>query len=134
MLSDRLRLALEQSGLSQAELARRIGVTPGAVSLWLSGETKALKASNAVLLAKHLGVSPEWLATGRGPMRPDASAPMEPGEELVPIERVRLKLEAEPSHEARRPQNARWIVYKAARMQNAQDFCLKIGQGIERID
>ncbi|MCX8017659.1 MAG: helix-turn-helix transcriptional regulator [Rhodocyclaceae bacterium] len=94
MLAERLRLALEQAGMSQAELARRIGVTPGAVSLWLSGETKTLKASNAVLLAKHLGVNPEWLATGRGQMREHAAEPVEAGAELVPVARVQLKLEA----------------------------------------
>lgn len=71
-LKTRLRDALNDMGISepnQAEIARITGVKPPSVNAWFSGETKSL--GKALLpLASYLGVSPEWLNTGRGPKRP----------------------------------------------------------------
>lgn len=68
MLSTRLRLAMEKAKISQAELARECGVKPPSVSGWLSGKSKFLRGENLLKAARALGVTEDWLATGKGPM------------------------------------------------------------------
>jgi len=75
-LKSRLREALDDLGIAepnQAEIARLTGVKPPSVHAWFSGATKSL--GKALLpLAAYLGVSPEWLNTGRGPKHPGGNA------------------------------------------------------------
>lgn len=65
-LSERMRMALSASGLTQAELARRVGVRQPSVNDWLSGKTKILKAATALKVATALRVDPAWLLWGDG--------------------------------------------------------------------
>jgi len=51
--------------LRQTELAERVGVTPGAINKIESGESKGAKPGTLAALARALGVSMEWLATGK---------------------------------------------------------------------
>jgi transcriptional regulator with XRE-family HTH domain len=67
--TERINLALEASGQTQATLARASRVSKPSVNDWLSGKTKALKAETLVLAAEFLNVRPRWLALGEGPMR-----------------------------------------------------------------
>lgn len=68
-LKSRLELALQQrEGATKAGLARAAGVTKPAVSAWFSGAAKKIGGEALLLSARYLGVRPEWLATGRGPM------------------------------------------------------------------
>lgn len=69
-------------------MARRSGMPLGTLSRYQSG--REMKASALIALAQATGVSLEWLATGRGPMRagdaategttPAADAPISPAE------------------------------------------------------
>jgi transcriptional regulator with XRE-family HTH domain len=62
-IGDRLRHARKEKGLSQTDLAERIGVSQPAVANWESG----VHDPRRVMLAKIadvLSVSPEWLASG----------------------------------------------------------------------
>jgi len=54
--------------VSQAALARACGVKPPSVTDWLSGRTKTLAGPNLLKAARFLGVSPDWLASAKGPM------------------------------------------------------------------
>lgn len=65
-LSDRIKLAREQVGLNQAELANRIGVSGNAVCKLESGSSKALRSTTLMRMANVLGQSAEWLADGTG--------------------------------------------------------------------
>lgn len=76
-LQDRIREAAAEARISQSELARRLGLTRGAVSFWFTGTTKELAGDNLVAAAQVLGVNPTWLGTGRGPKSPD-SVPLSP--------------------------------------------------------
>ena len=91
-LADRLTLAMEKSGLSQAELARACGVKPPSVSGWLSGKSKFLRGENLLKAAAALRVSQSWLATGEGSMEPGSGVldlmTSEVGD-AVPIKRFR---------------------------------------------
>jgi len=62
---DRVASARERVKLRQTELAERVGVTPGAINKIESGESKGAKPSTLAALARALGVSMEWLATGK---------------------------------------------------------------------
>jgi phage repressor protein C with HTH and peptisase S24 domain len=63
----RFKERLEQTGISKAELARRIGETPQLVQSWLAGEYDNLPAANRLAkLADALGVNFLWLVTGKG--------------------------------------------------------------------
>lgn len=75
-LRDRLKTALEsmESPPSNADLARIAGIKPPSVSAWFSGDTKSLKGKTLLSIARALNVRPEWLDTGRGPMRPESNA------------------------------------------------------------
>ncbi|HEX7029637.1 MAG TPA: helix-turn-helix transcriptional regulator [Gammaproteobacteria bacterium] len=65
-IHDRIREAREQAGISQTELARLLGVTRSACSQWESAGGTAPRRERLEQLAALLGVSFEWLATGRG--------------------------------------------------------------------
>ena len=54
----------ENAGLSQSELARRIGVKPQSIQQLEAGSVR--KPGYIVALAETLGVTPKFLATGKG--------------------------------------------------------------------
>jgi transcriptional regulator with XRE-family HTH domain len=72
-LKDRLREAREAAGLTQAQLGELVGVGQGQISKLERGERK--KSTNLVEMAQACGVSPAWLATGKGSKSMGAVAP-----------------------------------------------------------
>lgn len=64
-LADRIRRARRIRGMSQARLAKYLGVTTSAVGHWERPEGHRPSLENLVEIAKHLSVSIEWLALGR---------------------------------------------------------------------
>lgn len=60
LFASRLSLLLRQRGLSQRDLAGMVGLTPAAISRYVSGERKP-KAIIVAKIAKSLGVRPEDL-------------------------------------------------------------------------
>lgn len=72
----RVRLAMDQSGISQNELARRTGQSSQGVSDWFA--KGALPGGEALIrLPDALGVSGHWLITGEGSMVPAGDGGME---------------------------------------------------------
>jgi transcriptional regulator with XRE-family HTH domain len=59
--------AFASSGLSQADLARRCGVTRASVNGWLQGRTVNIRPDHLFAAADALGVEARWIATGKGP-------------------------------------------------------------------
>lgn len=73
-LAERLKYAMEvlpPKKVKGVELARAVGVKPPSVSDWLSGKSKTMEGENLLRAAKHLNVSPIWLATGSGEITAD---------------------------------------------------------------
>ncbi len=69
--SDRLRLAMQgPPKVSSVDLAKACRVRPPAVSAWLRGGVRAIKAPHLIAAAEFLGVRAKWLAMGVGPMKP----------------------------------------------------------------
>jgi transcriptional regulator with XRE-family HTH domain len=66
---DRIRHAREALGLSQADLAKAVGLKPGAIGNYESGSRDSSR--KLATLAKVLDVRAEWLEAGIGPMRAD---------------------------------------------------------------
>jgi transcriptional regulator with XRE-family HTH domain len=86
-LHDRIKEAIEGSKKTRAEIARACGVTNAAVTHWLDGETKSLKAEKALALEQATGYRANWIANGKGPKRlADPAEPYWPFTK-VPIER-----------------------------------------------
>ena len=111
-LAERLKSALVDAGISQAELSRRVGVSRATVSLWFSGTTKDFSGENLIKTARALGVSVSWLSTGRGKRHIDERSEIafDGNPEFPSIRRVKLKLSAgvtgfgvEPVHEDHAP-------------------------------
>lgn len=65
-IGERVSERLEELGMSQAELARRAGLTPSAVSAWVTKGIKTAKAEALLAAANALKVHPMWLANGTG--------------------------------------------------------------------
>lgn len=63
----RLRRA---AGLSQSELARRVGLTPASISLLESADSKGPSATTLIAIAAVLECNPAWLLLGRGSPEP----------------------------------------------------------------
>lgn len=68
-LTERLSYALEQAGISRAELARKAELTQQNISNILLDKQKSLSALTAVKIATALGISTDWLITGKGLMK-----------------------------------------------------------------
>lgn len=73
-LEERLKLAMAgPPKIAGKQLAVATGARGASVSGWCTGKSKTMKASYLVAAAKLLGVRPEWLADGVGPMTDDQS-------------------------------------------------------------
>lgn len=64
-IGERIRNARTDTGLSMAELGRRVGVSRASVHQWETGQSTGIKPPNLLALAKALGTSMEWLAGGK---------------------------------------------------------------------
>lgn len=65
-LKTRIKEAIDGSGLSKAEIARACSATNAAVTHWLNGETKSLKADKALALEAATGYRATWILSGKG--------------------------------------------------------------------
>ena len=65
MLAERLRAEMERQNLRQSALAKKSGVLAVQINGVLNGKVKSFSADNMVAMAGALGVSVEWLATGK---------------------------------------------------------------------
>lgn len=64
-IGHRIKESRERKGVSQGELARRLGVSQPTISDWENGKTDPT-VENMRTLAVELNVWFEWMATGRG--------------------------------------------------------------------
>ncbi|MBN9670309.1 helix-turn-helix domain-containing protein [Labrenzia aggregata] len=64
-LGERICKARDVSGLSTAQLARRLGIKTSTLHSWESDRSEP-RSNKLVLLAGLLNVSPTWLLVGRG--------------------------------------------------------------------
>ncbi|WP_297583857.1 helix-turn-helix domain-containing protein [Roseibium sp.] len=64
-LGERICKARDISGLSTAQLARRLGIKTATLHSWESDRSEP-RSNKLVLLAGVLNVSPTWLLVGRG--------------------------------------------------------------------
>lgn len=65
-LTDRLRQALDRSGKSARAASIEAGLSPRFIADLFAGAKDSVSTKNAEKLSEALGVSPEWLAFGRG--------------------------------------------------------------------
>lgn len=63
-LPDRIRTARKEVGLSQADVAKALRISPSAVNQWEQGFCKSIKLEHFFALASLLRQDPQWLATG----------------------------------------------------------------------
>lgn len=68
--AERLKRARAEAGLSQAELARRLGLQPQAVQYLEDRDKNARGSKHTSGFAQALGVDAVWLSTGEGSMHP----------------------------------------------------------------
>lgn len=73
-LDNRIRRARSLAGLTQADLALRVGVQRGAVAQWESPNGNLPSMDHLIAIAIQTGVSLEWLGTGRGEPRAEEGA------------------------------------------------------------
>lgn len=84
-ISGRIRQAREALGLSEQDLANRLGVTAETVTEWESGGRDP-RSNRVIMLAGVLGVSAHWLL--------DGSADVGPSERSGPAASLRAQLES----------------------------------------
>ncbi len=73
-LGERIAHARERTGLSTAQLARRLGVKSRTLANWERDETEP-RANRLVMLAQLVGVAPAWFFEGQEDYAPDETAP-----------------------------------------------------------
>jgi transcriptional regulator with XRE-family HTH domain len=76
-LSERLAAAMAARGIGPSELARLSNTKQPTISQALKGDYKSLR--KLIPVSKALGVRPEWLAEGLGPMEDRGSSPDQDG-------------------------------------------------------
>lgn len=86
------RIAEAMGEMSAADFARAVKVSPSAVTHWLNGATKTLKAKTANLMEAATGYRASWIVTGKGPKKvSDTAVPSPPGTTLEPLNEVELR-------------------------------------------
>ena len=92
-MGERLKLTRKTLGLTQEQLAQRLGVGKTALSMIETGKSR-LSSRNRNILVQDLNVNPSWLESGRGEMfnaDPALSASFGRGTEMtMPLQSVPL--------------------------------------------
>lgn len=65
MFKDQLKLLRSQKGLSQAELANQLNISPSTVAMWESGKREPRDYETLELIADYFNVNMEVLLTGK---------------------------------------------------------------------
>lgn len=71
----RIKRRREELGLSQAELARRVGIRAPSVNNWESGATKTINGPNLQKAAAALERSADWILYGRDQFEAEKAGP-----------------------------------------------------------
>lgn len=80
-MKNRIVAALDYADINQAELARRLRISPNAVSAWVTGRN--LPDTKHILnICRETGVRLDWLAFDKGPMVSKQIA----GDTIIPYE------------------------------------------------
>jgi transcriptional regulator with XRE-family HTH domain len=82
-LGGRVRGLRKALGLTQAQLAKQVGVTQSAISDIESGDTKVVLGPTMAALCVALHTNAEWLQHGRGSPAPAVTTDIEEGELLA---------------------------------------------------
>src|SRR5690606_1994688 len=61
---ERIRVARVKAGLTQGELAARIGTDQSTVSEWENNDRPRIRRANLLALGRELDCTPEWLERG----------------------------------------------------------------------
>ncbi len=85
--SERLRDEIEYVGISQKELAERAGIKKRAFDMYVGLQGSMPPADAAVRIAQELGISVEYLVTGREPEK-NASMPADERKLLEAFEKL----------------------------------------------
>ncbi|CNI74876.1 repressor protein CI [Yersinia massiliensis] len=80
--SERLNLAMAEGRFTQGSLAKAVGMAQSSIWKLTSGGAKGSRRT--VDIARVLGVRPEWLSNGSGPMREDGAKPHHPDSTIPP--------------------------------------------------
>lgn len=80
-VAKRLKEALNRTKIKPADLAERFDITAQAVNGWLI--TGRISRPRLMQLCEMLGVSYDWIMTGRGSIEPDPNATLERYIELL---------------------------------------------------
>ncbi|MGR3804525.1 helix-turn-helix domain-containing protein [Marinibacterium profundimaris] len=101
---DRMAGAREQAGMSQAQLARRLGVKKGTIVAWEEDRSDP-RANRLQMMSGLLNVSIIWLLTGEGdgPEPPQPEDPQSVGlaELAAELRELRSQMRANAEHAAR---------------------------------
>src|SRR5690554_3302602 len=82
-LQQRIVIARKEAGLSEAELARRIGVSQSALHEFLKSKTDGHK--KILEIARATGFRPEWLQWGELPRKPGEAQQPAPEPDHPPL-------------------------------------------------
>ncbi|MBR5465603.1 MAG: LexA family transcriptional regulator [Alistipes sp.] len=91
-MNERVKLIRKELGLTQEQLAQRLGVGKAALSMIETGKT-GLSTRNRNILVQELNVNPEWLESGHGEMfnaKPDLQTFMLRTDSSLPMQSVPL--------------------------------------------
>ena len=69
LFSDRIKLIISETGVSQAELARRLKVQRATVTEWVRGRSQTARMDIPFLIEDWLSYSARWIATGKGQVK-----------------------------------------------------------------
>ena len=91
-MNERVKLIRKQLGMTQEQLAQRLGIGKAALSMIETGKA-GLSARNRNILVQELNINPDWLETGKGNMfnaEPDLTAYMHRTDNSLPLQSVPL--------------------------------------------
>lgn len=91
-MNERVKLIRKQLGMTQEQLAQRLGIGKAALSMIETGKAR-LSNRNRNILVQELNVNPEWLEAGKGEMfnaEPDLTAYMHRTDCSLPLQSVPL--------------------------------------------
>ena len=91
-IGERVRLMRKQLGLTQEQMAQRLGIGKAALSMVETGKAR-LSSRNKNILVQDLNVNPDWIDTGRGKMfnaEPDLTSFSHRTDRSLPLQSVPL--------------------------------------------